>query len=204
MSARSPPPAVAHTPIASIAGIVQSARDAFAAGVSRPVSWRREQLRSLLRLVRENEAQICEALYADLKRPAFEGSLADIEAVCSEAQHALACLDAWVAPHAVSTPVALVPGSSAVRSEPLGVACIIAPWNFPLFLTLGPLVAALAAGCVAVIKPSELAPACAVLIESLCKRYLDPRAVRIVQGAHEETTALLAQRFDVILYTGNS
>ena len=68
----------------------------------------------------------------------------------SEAQHALACLDSWVAPHAVSTPVALVPGSSAVRSEPLGVACIIAPWNFPLFLTLGPLVAALAAGCVAV------------------------------------------------------
>lgn len=166
------PPAAAlkYTPLSAIPGIATGARAAFASGVSRPVSWRREQLRALVRMVRENEAQICESLYADLRRPPFEGVLADTAAVLSEAQHALAHLDEWVADERVSTPVALLPGSSVVHKDPLGCVLIIAPWNFAYLLCFSPLISALAAGNTAVIKPSELAPACAMLIESLCAR----------------------------------
>jgi len=80
--------------------------------------------------------------------------------------------------------------------------CIIGAWNFPIQLVLNPLVAAVAAGNAAVIKPSEVSTRCAALLEQLLPRYVDPEAVRIVQGAVAETTELLRQRFDHILYTG--
>ncbi|MFE2992330.1 aldehyde dehydrogenase family protein [Streptomyces sp. NPDC059262] len=78
---------------------------------------------------------------------------------------------------------------------------IIAPWNYPLTLTLNPLVGALSAGNAAVVKPSELAPATSALIAGLLPRYVE--AVAVVEGAVEETTLLLEQRFDHIFYTGN-
>lgn len=96
-----------------------------------------------------------------------------------------------------------MPGSSYVKHDPLGVVAIIAPWNFPFQLSLGPLVAAVAAGNAAVIKPSELAPASAVVLERLVNLYLDTDAIKVVQGAVAETTELLRQRFDHIFYTGN-
>jgi aldehyde dehydrogenase (NAD+) len=83
------------------------------------------------------------------------------------------------------------------------VALIIAPWNYPLQLSLGPLVGALAAGNCAVLKPSELAPATARLLAERLPGYLDPACVRVVEGEVAETTALLAERFDHIFYTGN-
>jgi aldehyde dehydrogenase (NAD+) len=86
--------------------------------------------------------------------------------------------------------------------EPLGVALIIAPWNYPIYLTVTPLAAALAAGNCAVVKPSELAPASSALLARLLPEYLDADAVTVVEGGVSETTDLLAERFDHILYTG--
>lgn len=98
----------------------------------------------------------------------------------------------------------LVPGSSYIQREPLGVVLIIGAWNFPIQLLLNPLVSAVAAGNVAVLKPSEVSPASAALIEALLPRYVDADAFRFVQGAVVETTELLRQRFDHICYTGAS
>jgi aldehyde dehydrogenase (NAD+) len=103
----------------------------------------------------------------------------------------------------VATPAPLLPASSYVVPEPLGVVLIIAPWNFPTQLVFNVVIPAIAAGNAVVIKPSEVSPASAALIEKLSKKYLDPEAIRVVQGAVDETGALLKERFDHIFYTGN-
>jgi aldehyde dehydrogenase (NAD+) len=100
--------------------------------------------------------------------------------------------------------VAQLPGRSWVQYDPLGVVLIIGPWNYPLYLSLGPLVAAVAAGNCAVLKPSELAPATSALLARLVPRYLDAEAIRVVEGDGQTTQDLLAQGFDHALFTGGT
>ena len=95
------------------------------------------------------------------------------------------------------------PGHVRVRRDPLGVTLIIGAWNEPYMLTLGPLVAAIAAGNTAVLKPSEIAEASAAVMAEMVPKYLDPEAVAVVQGGVPETTALLAQKWDMIFFTGS-
>jgi len=123
---------LAFTPISDIPGIVASARAAFAAGVARPLPWRRAQLLALSRMLLENEAAILAALHADLRKPMFEGAIHEVELVAREARHAASCLSAWSAPEPVQTPSMFLPASSYVVKDPLGVVCIITPWNFPI------------------------------------------------------------------------
>lgn len=122
--------------------------------------------------------------------------------VVAEIDHALSHLKEWMKPTSVPTPPFLIPGSSYVQPDPLGVVCIIAPWNFPIQLILNPMVSAISAGNTVVIKPSEVSQNCAVLGEALLRKYMDQDAVKIVQGAVSETSALLKERFDHIFYTG--
>ena len=100
-------------------------------------------------------------------------------------------------------PLRVLPGKAQIVREPLGVVLVIAPWNYPVLLTLTPLVGALAAGNAVVVKPSEVAPATSAVLAGLLGRHLDAEAVHVVEGAVPETTALLAERFDHIFYTGN-
>jgi aldehyde dehydrogenase (NAD+) len=100
-------------------------------------------------------------------------------------------------------PLHLRPGSARILPQPLGTVLVIAPWNYPVQLLLGPLVPALAAGNTVVLKPSEVAGATAEVLAELIPRYLDERAVQVVTGGVEETTELLTHRFDHIFYTGN-
>src|SRR4029077_11093839 len=102
----------------------------------------------------------------------------------------------WVRPQRVATPLFAWPGKSRIYREPLGVVLIIAPWNYPIQLSLGPLVGVLAAGNCAVLKPSEIAPATSTLLAALLPHYLDGTCLQVVEGAVPETTALLAERFD--------
>ena len=95
------------------------------------------------------------------------------------------------------------PGKAQIVQEPLGVVLIIGPWNYPVQLTLAPLIGAIAAGNSAVVKPSELAPHTSAALARIVPEFLDPECIAIVEGAVPETTALLAERFDHILYTGN-
>ncbi|SEB62522.1 aldehyde dehydrogenase family protein [Streptomyces sp. TLI_105] len=176
-------------------------RAAFDSGLTRPAAWRRRQLHALRRLLRERTSDIEEALYDDLRKGRTESHLTEIGGVLAEIEHALRHLDRWMRPRRVAVPMNLKPATARIHPEPLGVCLVIAPWNYPLTLTLNPLVGALAAGNAAVVKPSELAPATSALLADLLPRYLE--AVAVVEGAVEETTTLLAQRFDHIFYTGN-
>ncbi len=91
-----------------------------------------------------------------------------------------------------------------MQYEPLGVVLVIGPWNYPVYLTLGPLVAAIAAGNCAVLKPSELAPASSALMARLVPQYLDAQAFRVVEGAAQVTQDLLALGFDHAVFTGGT
>ncbi|MCE9621841.1 MAG: aldehyde dehydrogenase family protein [Actinomycetia bacterium] len=191
------------TPLAEIATKVAAARAAFAAGTTRPQAWRRETLERLRDLVTEREEQLLDALAADFGKPRFEAWTTELGYVTSDINHTLAHLSAWMQPDRVSTPLAFKPGSSHIVAEPVGVACVISPWNYPVQLLLAPMVAAIAAGNAVVGKPSELAPHSSAAVSSLIEAIGDP-AVSVVQGGVAETSELLAQRFDHILYTGNS
>ncbi|MGW2169285.1 aldehyde dehydrogenase family protein [Streptomyces sp. NPDC001705] len=180
---------------------VAALRASFDAGVTRPTAWRRRQLAALRSFLRDHTSAIEEALYDDLRKGRTESHLTEIGGVLAEVEHALRHLDRWTRPRRVAVPLNIKPATARIHPEPLGVCLIIAPWNYPLTLTLNPLIGALSAGNAAVVKPSELAPATSALLADLLPHYLE--AVAVVEGAVEETTQLLAQRFDHIFYTGN-
>ncbi|WP_435298450.1 aldehyde dehydrogenase family protein [Timonella sp. A28] len=183
---------------------VTRAREAFDEGITKPRTWRLEQLRALDALLRENENLIAHALKEDLGKHPTETFLTETSLVRAEIKHTIKHLKRWLAPSYVKPSLAVAPATAYTVLEPLGVVLIIAPWNYPLQLVLAPLVGALAAGNAAVIKPSELAPETSRLLASLIPAYLDERAVKVVEGGVPETTALLEQKFDHIFYTGNA
>ncbi len=174
----------------------------FDTGVTRPASWRREQLGALLRMLAEREDEFTGALEEDLGKSRTEAFLSEIAVVRAEADYALKHLDRWMAPEKISVPGGLRPGRAWTQARPLGVVLIIGPWNYPLQLVLAPLAGALAAGNAAVLKPSELAPATSRVVARLVPQYLDPEAVAVVEGGVEASTDLLAQPFDHVFYTG--
>ncbi len=175
----------------------------FGAGVVRSLASRRAQLVQLRRMLVEQEDRLVDALTVDLGKPRIEAYTTEIAFTINEIDHTLKHLDAWNKPRKVKVPLTFKPGSGRLHPEPLGTVCIIAPWNYPVQLLLAPLVPALAAGNTAVLKPSEVTPTVAAALADLVPRYLDERAVALVTGGVDETTALLEQRFDHIFYTGN-
>ncbi len=183
--------------------LVGQMRRSFDAGVTRPAAWRRQQLRQLQRLLSEGEKELGNALRSDLGRSAFETWVVEIQFVSREIDHMLANLDAWMRPQPVHVPVVLQPARAFVIREPLGVALVIGPWNYPIQLTLLPMASAIAAGNAVVGKPSEISPASSRAMAGLVAEYMDPDGVAIVEGGVPETQALLDQRFDHIFYTGN-
>jgi aldehyde dehydrogenase (NAD+) len=181
---------------------MMSLRRVYADKRTRTARWRLEQLRGIEQLLAECESEIVQALSVDLGRSAVEAWLVEIAVTRNEAAYARRHLKQWMRRRRTSLPLAQWPGSAWVQYEPLGVVLIIGPWNFPVHLCLAPLVAAVAAGNCAVIKPSELAPASSALLAKLLPRYVDPEAIRVVQGDAATTQELLSQGFDHALFTG--
>lgn len=180
----------------------ESLQSTFRSGRTRDLDWRRTQLHALEKMMVDNEAELISALAADLGKPAQEAWTAEISYVASDAAYCRKRLGKWTRNRRVSTPLTGWPARSWVQPEPLGTVLIIGAWNYPLQLTLAGLAAAIAAGNCAVIKPSELAPATSAVIAKRLPEYLDAACVRVIEGAVEETSALLELPFDHILYTG--
>ena len=193
-----------HTTQGGSAGVLAQVRTVFNAGRTRSVAWREEQLRAIERMCEEREAEISEALIRDLGRSAFEAWLGDIASTKAEAVFARKHFRKWMKPQRQSLPLAQMPGRAWVQYDPIGIVLVIGPWNYPFFLCMSPVVAAVAAGNGAVIKPSELAPATSELIARLVPQYLDPEAIRVVEGAADVTQDLLSQGFDHALFTGGT
>ncbi len=197
----SPPPNVADT--RGIADQVAKLRATYRSGRTRPIAWRLSQLAAIIRLVAEREDELAEALATDLGRPAGDAWFADLAIISAEAKYAARHLRSWLKPTRVKTPLGVKPARAWYEPEPLGVVLVIGPWNYPIQLMLAPLVGAFAAGNCAVLKPSEVAPACSATLARLVPEYLDPHAVRVVEGDADTTQRLLDQGFDHCLFTGS-
>ncbi|ATG50324.1 aldehyde dehydrogenase family protein [Brachybacterium vulturis] len=197
------PAADAGAPRARIGADVAALRASFDAGTTRPVAARLAQLAALRRGLRTEEPRLARALAEDLGKSRTESALTEIGVVAQEITHTMKHLRSWLRPERLSLGPLLAPASGELQRQPLGTTLIIAPWNYPVNLTLAPLVAAIAGGNIAVVKPSEVAPATSAALTHLLRTHLDPAWVRVVEGAVAETTILLEQRFDLIFYTGN-
>ncbi|PTB87447.1 aldehyde dehydrogenase family protein [Pseudidiomarina aestuarii] len=182
--------------------MIESLRNTYATGVTRSYSWRKQQLEALDKLIIEHEGDLLQALHDDLGKSTAEGWLTEIGFLRSDIKHTLKQLRRWMRPKRVSQPLLAWPGKSYLQPEPLGVVLIMGAWNYPIQLLLSPLVAAIAAGNCAVLKPSELAAATATLLARLLPDYLDPKAIKVVTGGAETAQQLLTERFDHIMYTG--
>jgi len=178
-------------------------RASFDRGITKPLSWRLAQLRALRRMLTERSAEFEDALLSDLGKNPTESQIAELGFVVGEIDHMTRHLRRWLRPKRVGVPGALLPAGASIVREPVGVVLVIAPWNYPVQLLLAPVVGALAAGNAVLMKPSELAPVTSSAMARLIPEYLDTRAVAVVEGGVEETTGLLAQRWDHIFFTGN-
>lgn len=160
-------------------------------------------LKKLLDWIKLNQEDIRRAVHADFKKPYPEIDISEIFVVTSEINHAIKHLDGWMKPKKVPTPMTMLGAKSHIQFEPKGTSLIIAPWNYPFNLAIGPLVSALAAGCTAIIKPSEMTPHCSALIRRLVEETFDKSLVAVFEGEIQVSQMLLAKPFDHIFFTGS-
>ncbi|KAI0062450.1 ALDH-like protein [Artomyces pyxidatus] len=193
-----------YTPIEEIQTIHDDLGKTFRAGKARPLVWRQHQLRQVLLMLRENEAAIVASLDADLRKPVAESLFGEIALPAQRAEQTLASLEEWTKPETVTVDAWQQPWNPTIYKTPKGVVLIIATWNFPWSLVLSSLIGAIAAGCPAVLKPSEISAHCAQLMGELIPKYVDQSAYRVVNGGVKETTRLLELKWDHISYVGNS
>lgn len=184
--------------------MLEAQRAHFLSGATRSYSFRVEQLRKLKRAIEANEAKVLAALESDMKKPPYEAFVGEVAFLYWDIDHTIKHLKGWMKPRRVKTPLTLMPSSSRILSEPLGQVLIISPWNYPFQLLLAPLVGAMAAGNVAVLKPSELAPATSRVVADLIAATFPPELVAVVEGGVEASQALLARKFDHIFFTGGA
>ena len=185
--------------------LVKTLRKSFNTNETKSLKWRKDQLMAIDRMVDENKAEFCEALRKDLNKPEQETIIMELGLLKNSITHALANIDSWTKPQKVVPIVqARALYSTHIQHQPLGIVLVIGAWNYPIQLTLVPLVGVLMSGNCAIVKPSELSPATAALLEKIWTKYFDPTFVALVNGGISETTELLKQRFDHIFYTGNS
>ncbi len=186
-----------------ITGLLEQQRGFFASGITQETAFRKEALKKFLLAIKAFEKPLSEALWTDLHKSPEETYLTEISIVQQEVRHHLAHLQRWAKPDQVSTPIQLFPSSGRLLYEPLGVALIIAPWNYPFQLLMNPLVGAISAGCCAMLKPSPYTPSVAKVMEEMIARTFDPGHISVVQGGRNVNGALLKHRFDAIFFTGS-
>lgn len=160
-------------------------------------------IRRLLKVIDAYSYHLRLAARADFGKPEAEVDLTELMPVIAEAKHTIAHLKRWMRPRRVAPTLAMLGTSAAVRCEPRGVVLIMAPWNYPFNLALGPLISALAAGNTAIIKPSELTPQVSALIRKIVEAAFEPDEVAVFEGGVEVATELLALPFDHVFFTGS-
>ncbi|XP_025162006.1 aldehyde dehydrogenase, dimeric NADP-preferring isoform X6 [Harpegnathos saltator] len=184
--------------------LVQQTRDAYNSGKTKPIEWRIKQLNQLLRMLKETSSSITAALEEDLRKSKFETYITEIEYVIQDIKYTLMHIKEWAAVEKPSKGLAFIFDSMDIRKDPYGVVLIIGAWNYPIQLTLTPMVGAIAAGNCVILKPSEVASASSRYLCETIPKYLDTECYHVLAGGVSETTEILKQRFDYIFYTGSA
>ncbi|KAG1777961.1 aldehyde dehydrogenase [Suillus placidus] len=191
------------TLVSTIPKIRDALRATFRSGLTRPIPWRQHQLYQLARMAQNERELICDALKKDLGKPKTEVLMAEVGGVIEGALKSAERLPEWAKTEYPDVPDWQKSWKPAIYKAPRGTVLIISPWNYPMILTFQPLMGAIAAGCTAVLKPSELVPTFSQLLDEIVPKYLDQNAYRVVNGAVPETSKLLELQWDHIFYTGN-
>ena len=175
----------------------------YKSGATIPVDFRIAQLKKLYAAVRSHEAEINDALTADLGKSAYEGFMCETGMVLSEITYMIRHTRKFARRKTVYTPLAQFASHSFRQPVPYGNTLIMSPWNYPFLLTLDPLVDAIAAGNTAIVKPSAYSPATGKVVAKIIAECFAPEYVAVVTGGRAENTALLEQKFDFIFFTGS-
>lgn len=201
----SPESILNYTPLDDIPNIVERLIENYHLLLkTHSLQFRLNQLRNIYFAIKDNIDDICDALYQDFGRAAAETMNLEYSPFMNELLHTMAHLHEWTRPEPVShLPLSMKLTPIYVEKEPLGVVLVIAPFNYPLFLSLSSLVAAIAGGNSVVLKVSELTPHFAQLLTDILTRVLDPTTFAMVNGGVHQATALLECKYDKIMYTGS-
>ena len=182
---------------------VNKQREYFLSGVTLPYAFRVRQLQTLAGAIKQNEDLISAALAEDLGKSAFESYATEISMVNAEIKHTLKHLKGWMRAQKRPTPVTSFGAKSSIHYQPLGVTLIMAPWNYPFQLTITPLVAAMAAGNCAILKPSRYSKQTSAVLAKIIGEHFPREYVTLFEGGRAVNTALLEQQFDQIFFTGS-
>jgi aldehyde dehydrogenase (NAD+) len=183
---------------------MRSQRSFFVRGETRPLAMRTASLRRLEEALQDRRQDLLEALAADLGKPEIEAFLSEFHFLLEEIRLVRRSLGKWLKPRRVGNPFYFLPCRSRVVREPHGTALVMAPWNYPVQLSLSPVIAAVAAGNTVVLKPSELAPASEQFLVDLIDDCFPPGHVTVVTGGPDVSADLLEQAFDFIFFTGST
>ncbi len=164
---------------------------------------RKAKLKKLIAAINEWRSKIEDAVFADLRKPKVETGYAEIYNSVAECKHAIANLDDWMAPQEVDTPLLYIGSASKIVYEPKGMALLLTPWNYPFQMPVQHLVAAVAAGCSVIIKPSEFTPHTSAVVKAMLATVFPENEVAVVEGDHTVSTELLKLKFDHIHFTGS-
>ena len=186
-----------------ITSTLLSQRTYFRSGATLPLCFRRQMLCKLSDAMHQYEKPLAEALWIDLHKSYEEAYLTELSIVYGEIRNHLRHLRQWAKPERKSSPLAILPASSRIIKEPLGNALIIAPWNYPVQLLLNPLVGAISAGCTAMLKPSPYVPNVSRVLTEMIRVTFPEEYIAIVEGNRQVNQMLLAERWDLIFFTGS-
>lgn len=182
--------------------LVLAQHNYFNTNITKDITFRHDALANLLTIIRENESAIYDALKADLGKSSQESFMTEVGLVTGSIRYALRHLEQWARPKKCKTPLSHFPAKSYIYKEPYGVVLIMSPWNYPFFLTLSPLVGAIAAGNCAVIKTSRNSPHTGALIRSMINSAFSSSYIHVVE-AEEDYDAILSCQYDYIFFTGS-
>jgi aldehyde dehydrogenase (NAD+) len=178
-------------------------RSYFATGQTYDVSFRLEMLKTLQKSIIAHESEIFDALKKDLNKSPFEAYETEVGITLQELQYVIKHVRSWAKPERVKTPLLHFKSTSFILSEPYGVVLIMSPWNYPLQLSIAPLIGSIAAGNCTLIKPSAYSPATSAVIAKIVRECFDEGFVAVIEGGREANQALLKEKFDYIFFTGS-
>ena len=175
----------------------------FHSGTTLPLSFRKQMLRRLADAMHQYEKPLTDALWQDLHKSYEEAYLTELSIVYAEIRHHLKGMRRWAKAECKPSPLAIMPATSKIIKQPLGNTLIIAPWNYPVQLLLNPLVGAISSGCTAMLKPSPYVPNVSRVLTEMIRNTFSEEYIAIVEGNREVNKMLLAERWDIIFFTGS-
>ena len=184
--------------------IVEKQKEFFSSGATIDVDYRINALKKLRSAVIEHSSFLQTALYEDLHKSSHEAIMTELGLVLEELRFHIKRLKKWNKPKRVSPSLGQMPASVRVYKEPFGVTLIMSPWNYPLLLTISPLIGAISGGNTAVVKPSAYSPSTSSAIKKLLENLFSSEYIHVIEGGRKENQELLKEQFDYIFFTGST